>query len=113
MVKLGIFVMLYSIAIAMKVVCGIAESLKEGEQWFRDKISTNKAEQKVTKLHFYFQEFRGYTTDVVAQANSSATSPTFFGATFMMDDPLTVGPSQTSKETSTMEALSLFWPPTQ
>ncbi|KAF5947166.1 hypothetical protein HYC85_013123 [Camellia sinensis] len=34
----------------------------------------------------------------VAQANSTATSPTFFGLTYpMKDDPLTGGPSQSSK----------------
>ncbi|KAL7206926.1 hypothetical protein ACSBR2_019600 [Camellia fascicularis] len=83
-------------AIVMPVVCGIAEIPKDVKEWFY-KLSTNKVEQKVTKLHFYFQNVKGITTAAVAQANSTATSPTSFGLTFMMDSSLTVGPSQSSK----------------
>ncbi|GMP37573.1 hypothetical protein CsSME_00009183 [Camellia sinensis var. sinensis] len=95
MVTLGIFVMLCSIAIAMPVVCGIAKSPREGGERFHE-FSTNKLEQKVTKLRFYFQNLRGNTTAAAAQANGTATSPNFFGETFIADDPLTVNASQTS-----------------
>ncbi|CAL5378207.1 unnamed protein product [Camellia sinensis] len=94
--KLSIIVMLWSMAIAMPVVRGIAETPKDVEEWFY-KLSTNKVEQKVTKLPLYFQNVKGITTAVVAQANSTATSDTSFGLTFLMDSPLTVGPSQSSK----------------
>ncbi|THF94465.1 hypothetical protein TEA_009473 [Camellia sinensis var. sinensis] len=60
--KLGTIVVLCSMAIAMPVFCSIAEDPKEVEQWFHD--FTTKADQKVTKLHFYFQDLRDITTTI-------------------------------------------------
>ncbi|GMP37592.1 hypothetical protein CsSME_00009201 [Camellia sinensis var. sinensis] len=101
--KLGTIVVLCSMAIAMPVFCSIAEDPKEVEQWFHD--FTTKADQKVTKLHFYFQDLRDITTTIVAQSNTSLTSPTFFGLIYMVDDPLTVGPSQASKAVGRAQGL--------
>ncbi|KAL7206903.1 hypothetical protein ACSBR2_019579 [Camellia fascicularis] len=63
--------------VAMPVFCSIAEDPNEVEQWFHD--LTTKADQKLTKLHFHFQDLRGITTTIVAQSNTRLTSPTFFG----------------------------------
>ncbi|KAI8027290.1 Dirigent protein 23 [Camellia lanceoleosa] len=103
MIKLGTIVILCSMAIAMPVFCCIAGDPKELEQWFHD--LTTKTDQKVTKLHFYLQDLRGITTTIVAQSNTSLTSPTFFGLTYMVDDPLTVGPSQASKVVGRAQGL--------
>ncbi|XP_058190844.1 dirigent protein 22-like [Rhododendron vialii] len=76
----------------------IAEGPKEVEEWFHKfDDTTSVTHQKVTKLHFYFHDLRGLTTAVVAQSNTTAASPTFFGLFYAMDNPLTVGPSQASK----------------
>lgn len=98
----------------MPVYSGIADSPDDVEKWF-EKLGEYK--QKVTKLHFYYHDLRGKTSLQVAQANSSAASPTFFGMTYVMDDPLTAGPQFTSKPMgraqgllipSSMEELSLL-----
>ena len=97
--KLAIFVILCSITTAFPFVYGVTDDPKEVEEWFH-KIAHHHHhhhEQKVTKLHFYFQDLAGVTAMVVAQSNTTSTSPTYFGATLMMDNPLTVGPSQASK----------------
>ncbi|GFY94599.1 hypothetical protein Acr_09g0010450 [Actinidia rufa] len=82
---------------AFLVVFGVADDPKEVEEWFHKITNHHHHEQKVTKLHFYFQDLAGVTAMVVAQSNTTSTSPTYFGATLMMDNPLTVGPSQASK----------------
>ncbi|KAL7206910.1 hypothetical protein ACSBR2_019586 [Camellia fascicularis] len=104
--KLGTIVVLCSMAIAMPVFCSIAEDPKEVEHWFHD--LTTKTDQKVTKLHFYFQDLRDITTTIVAQSNTSLTSPTFFGLIYVVDDPLTVGPSQASKVVGRAQGLYGF-----
>ncbi|PSS21731.1 Dirigent protein [Actinidia chinensis var. chinensis] len=95
--KLTIFLVLCSITMAFLVVFGVADDPKEVEEWFHKITNHHHHEQKVTKLHFYFQDLAGITAMVVAQSNTTSTSPTYFGATLMMDNPLTVGPSQASK----------------
>ncbi|KAL1833814.1 hypothetical protein ACET3Z_003465 [Daucus carota] len=114
MARLGLFLVFYAVAaVGVPVFSGASEQPKEVENWF-GKLGQYK--QKVTKLHFYFHDLRGKTSVLVAQANSSATSPTYFGMTNIMDDPLTAGPEFTSKpvgraqglySTSSMEELSL------
>lgn len=93
MEKLGIVVVLILFPVAM----AIADGPKEVEEWFHKFNNISGAQQKVTKLHFYFHDLRGVTTRVVAQSNTTAASPTFFGVVYAMDNPLTVGPSQASK----------------
>ncbi|KAI4348807.1 hypothetical protein L6164_009484 [Bauhinia variegata] len=56
--------------------------------------------EKLSHLHFYFHDIvsgRNPTAVRVAQARMTNTSKTGFGAVVMADDPLTVGPSPTSK----------------
>ncbi|RYR51615.1 hypothetical protein Ahy_A06g026591 isoform B [Arachis hypogaea] len=56
--------------------------------------------EKLSHLHFYFHDIlsgQNPTAVRVAQAAMTATSPTFFGAVMMADDPLTVGPEPNSK----------------
>ncbi|KAL4187893.1 hypothetical protein AMTRI_Chr09g41300 [Amborella trichopoda] len=55
---------------------------------------------KVRHLHFYFHEVgkgSNPTPILVAEANSTKTSPTSFGSVYVADDPLTEGPNLTSK----------------
>ncbi|XP_015901352.1 dirigent protein 22-like [Ziziphus jujuba] len=56
--------------------------------------------QKLSHLHFYFQDIvsgRNPTAIRVAQAKMTNTSKSLFGAVFVMDDPLTMGPELSSK----------------
>ncbi|CAA2980589.1 dirigent 22-like [Olea europaea subsp. europaea] len=56
--------------------------------------------EKLSHLHFYFHDIlsgRNPTAVQVASAAMTNTSSTLFGAVIMIDDPLTVGPSMTSK----------------
>ncbi|XP_057500437.1 dirigent protein 22-like [Actinidia eriantha] len=81
---------------SMVIVQGIDEGPKAVEQWFKN-LSQKK--EKITKLHFYFHDTisgKNPTAIQVAQANTTSQSPTSFGATFVMDDPLTVGPEPNS-----------------
>ncbi|KAD3337345.1 hypothetical protein E3N88_32865 [Mikania micrantha] len=70
---------------------------------FSRKLSTkslNFKKQKLTHLHFYFHDIvaGNHPTAVrVAEATMTNTSRTGFGATVMIDDPLTVGPERSSK----------------
>lgn len=86
----------------LPVFSGVSEGPKEVEKWFQE-LST--AEQKVTKLHFYFHDLRGITSAEVAHANSTATSPTLFGFSSIMDDPLTDGPEFSSKPVGRVQGL--------
>ncbi|RZC44011.1 hypothetical protein C5167_036961 [Papaver somniferum] len=56
--------------------------------------------EKMTKLHFYFHDVITGKNPVavqIAQARGTKSSPTMFGAMFMIDDPLTEGPSPRSR----------------
>ncbi|KAH7834710.1 hypothetical protein Vadar_018834 [Vaccinium darrowii] len=108
--------------VLLMLICPMAMATSEGpkemEEWFYKFNTTSRVtQQKVTKLHFYFHDLRGVTTAVVAQSNTTATSPTVFGVLYAMDNPLTVGPSQASKVigraqglygSTSMEELSLI-----
>ena len=57
-------------------------------------------EEKLSHLHFYFHDIISSpkpTAVRVAEAAMTNKSATVFGAVFMMDDPLTVGPEPSSK----------------
>ncbi|KAL2490612.1 Dirigent protein 2 [Abeliophyllum distichum] len=63
--------------------------------------TTARSREKVTKLHFYFQDVLGgeYPTVVkVAEASSTSNSTTNFGRISMLDDLLTVGPEPDSQK---------------
>ncbi|CAI9112112.1 OLC1v1012494C1 [Oldenlandia corymbosa var. corymbosa] len=67
------------------------------ESWFK---SLPNAREKLTKLHFYFQDqVSGPNPSAVEVARSklTASSPHFFGLTRVFDDPLTVSGSPSSK----------------
>ncbi|XP_022851018.1 dirigent protein 22-like [Olea europaea var. sylvestris] len=72
-------------------------------QEFSRKLSKKEfglKKQKLSHLHFYFHDIvsgRNPTAVRVASAAMTNTSSSSFGAMFMMDDPLTVGPNMTSK----------------
>ncbi|KAK1411897.1 hypothetical protein QVD17_32743 [Tagetes erecta] len=69
--------------------------------------------QKLSHLHFYFHDIPEGDSDHptvvrVAQANMTKTSSTLFGATDVMDDPLTVGPERTSKIVGRAQGIYAF-----
>ncbi|KAG9158566.1 hypothetical protein Leryth_025372, partial [Lithospermum erythrorhizon] len=54
----------------------------------------------LTKLHFYLHDTvsgKKATAVWVAQSNATSAFLTLFGAVFVMDDPLTIGPKASSK----------------
>lgn len=59
----------------------------------------------MTKIHFYCHDLRDRTSITVASANSTASSPTLFGITSIMDDPLTEGPEFFSKQVGRVQGL--------
>ncbi|KDP20413.1 hypothetical protein JCGZ_06372 [Jatropha curcas] len=84
--------------IAMPMVNSIFQDSREIDQWIHE---LTHAKQKVTHLHFYFHDtFSGPspTAIVIARSNMTDKSPTLFGLTTMIDDPLTEGPELDSKE---------------
>ncbi|KAL4560715.1 hypothetical protein LXL04_032869 [Taraxacum kok-saghyz] len=78
--------------------------LLHGESYkFSRKLSPQSLDfkkQKLSHLHFYFQDIVGGdhpTAFRVAQSSITNTSSTGFGFVVMIDDPLTLGPERTSK----------------
>ncbi|KAK6240790.1 Dirigent protein - like 7 [Theobroma cacao] len=101
--------------LAALVICWLAMVMPMGQcsiegpeevyNWFH---KLPYAEEKVSKLHFYFHDAlsgKNPTAVRVAQASGSAKSPTFFGVVFVIDDPLTEGPEATSKELGRAQGL--------
>ncbi|CDP19245.1 unnamed protein product [Coffea canephora] len=67
------------------------------KKWFKE---LRHAKEKLTELHFYVHDrvtAESPTSVLVAQANSTSKSPTMFGATYVFDDPMTLGPEPSSK----------------
>lgn len=64
--------------------------------------------QKVTRLRFYVHDTlsgKNPSAVQVAQASTTKKSPTFFGAVFIFDDPLTEGPEPTSRPVGRAQGL--------
>ncbi|KAM7470912.1 hypothetical protein LguiA_009095 [Lonicera macranthoides] len=81
------------------------ESPEEVEAWFK-KLSHKK--QKLTKIQFYSHNLlkgSNRTSAPVAQANTTASSPTLFGLVNIMDIPLTAGPEPSSKPMGRAQGL--------
>ncbi|KAI3850252.1 hypothetical protein MKX03_025586 [Papaver bracteatum] len=73
------------------------KNLKWGDQ---STVPHKMGKEKMTKLHFYFHDVITGKNPVavqIAQARGTKSSPTVFGAMFMIDDPLTEGPNPRSK----------------
>ncbi|KAI3996258.1 hypothetical protein MKX01_026726 [Papaver californicum] len=73
------------------------KSVKWGDQ---STVPHKMGREKMTKLHFYFHDVITGKNPVavqIAQARGTKSSPTMFGAMFMIDDPLTEGPSPRSR----------------
>lgn len=103
MVKLTMIIMLVFMAAmaTIPVTSGISTGEPiEVENWFK-KLGTK--EEKVTRLHFYFHDINRVTSEVVANANNTATSPTLFGMVKVCDDPVTVGPEFLSKQVGRLQ----------
>lgn len=97
-----IFLVLCSVAAGAAASSSVAGKPKDVEKWFRQ---TKMAKQKLTKLHFYFHDIFDTTSVNVANSDITNTSPTKFGMTNIMDDPITVGPEFHSKQVGRVQGL--------
>ncbi|KAL4187878.1 hypothetical protein AMTRI_Chr09g41180 [Amborella trichopoda] len=79
---------------------------KAGADW---KKSLGLGKEKVSYLHFYFHDIASGTKNatalIVAMANTTITSSTFFGMLNVVDDPLTQGRAITSKVIGRMQGI--------
>ncbi|XP_021890672.1 dirigent protein 22-like [Carica papaya] len=73
-------------------------------QIFSRSLSPSKLglkKEKLSHLHFYFHDIvsgrKPTALKIIPEAAVTKNSSSFFGAVFMMDDPLTVGPEANSK----------------
>ncbi|XVF07416.1 hypothetical protein REPUB_Repub06bG0136900 [Reevesia pubescens] len=67
--------------------------------------------EKLSHLHFYFHDIvsgKNVTAVRVAEAPSTNHSSSFFGATVMMDDPLTIKPDVNSKIVGRAQGIYAF-----
>ncbi|XWS56160.1 hypothetical protein CRYUN_Cryun09bG0062400 [Craigia yunnanensis] len=67
--------------------------------------------EKLSHLHFYFHDIisgKNATACRVAEAPSTNHSSTFFGATVMIDDPLTIKPDVNSKIVGRAQGMYAF-----
>nr|WCZ54768.1 dirigent protein 14 [Phryma leptostachya subsp. asiatica] len=80
----------------MMVTCCYAtyQSPKAVEKWVKN---LHPSQEKLTKLHFFCHHLHGATATTIARATTTDTSPTFFGLLDTRDDPLTVGPQDSSQ----------------
>ncbi|KAL0397595.1 UNVERIFIED_CONTAM: Dirigent protein 4 [Sesamum calycinum] len=74
--------------------CAIDQSPKAVRKWAK---TLNPANQKLTKLHFFCHHLHGATATTIAKATCTDASPTFFGLLDTRDDPLTLGPEESSE----------------
>ncbi|KAL8115732.1 dirigent protein 22-like [Apium graveolens] len=104
MAKLTITVMIIFMA-AMAVTPAFSASVEgplEVAKWFKQ---METKEEKMTKLHYYFHDITGVTSEVVANANITATSPTLFGLVKVCDNPVTVGPEFSSAPVGKLQGI--------
>lgn len=90
---------------AMPLVYSIVEKPKGVDEWFQN---LHYAKQKVTRLRFYVHDTlsgKNPSAVQVAQASTTKKSPTFFGAVFIFDDPLTEGPEPTFRPVGRAQGL--------
>lgn len=75
---------------------GEAKLTESVEEWYKN---FGSARQKVTKLHFYFQDVNGGSDPTVLKVvEPTANSATSFGQVSMVDDLVTEGPEPDSKK---------------
>lgn len=91
-----------AVAMAMPLVHSTTGDPKEVDEWLH---KIQHAKQKMTRFHFYYHDIQNVSSMKVAQASITDKSPTFFGLTNMMDDPLTEGPELTSKQVGRAQGL--------
>ncbi|XP_049400789.1 dirigent protein 22-like [Solanum stenotomum] len=92
LVLLFCFIVILAIPMAQCVELGP----KAVEEWF-EKLPY--AKQKLTKFHFYYHDVvsgKNPTAITIAQPNTTAKPPIYFGVVDMIDDKLTVGPDPNS-----------------
>ncbi|KAG9442600.1 hypothetical protein H6P81_018454 [Aristolochia fimbriata] len=94
--KKRVLLILTLLALSSARIHGFAEELKG--DW-RHRLGVGK--EKMTQLHFFFHDTlsgKNPSAVPIAEAETTAKSPTVFGKVLMADDPLTEGPEPTSKE---------------
>lgn len=75
----------------------ISAEAQSSDQWYK-RVETEK--EVITTLEFYFHDIvsgRDASAVRIAQPLNNTSSPNLFGVLMMIDDPLTVGPEQSSK----------------
>ncbi|KAL8061985.1 hypothetical protein ABFX02_02G118300 [Erythranthe guttata] len=80
------------------------QSPKAVEKWV--KYLKYPSSEKLIKLHFFCHHLRGATAVTIARAATTAASPTYFGLMDVRDDPLTVGPDESSQRVGYAQGIS-------
>ncbi|KAI4310644.1 hypothetical protein MLD38_035607 [Melastoma candidum] len=95
--------MIYSVRFILLAFLLLATVVPSKPQGFSEDLDPKRhgpGREKLSHLHFYLHDTltgRDPTAMRVAEAPSSNSSTTLFGVVFVMDDPLTVSPDNTSK----------------
>ncbi|KAI3855828.1 hypothetical protein MKX03_017617 [Papaver bracteatum] len=87
------------LAVAMVLSMSNSQAHQEGN-WGDKTVPYAMGPEKMTKLRFYFHDIvvgDNPTAIRIAEAPGTNSSPTFFGALVMIDDPLTEGPDINSR----------------
>ncbi|KAI3446232.1 hypothetical protein Pfo_002897 [Paulownia fortunei] len=80
----------------------------EKKNWFQN---IHRVKEKVTQLQLYVQDILSGpnpTNIQVASANSTFTSPTFFGLVAVLDDPVRTGPNPNSEIVGRAQGFFVF-----
>ncbi|KAL0464453.1 UNVERIFIED_CONTAM: Dirigent protein 4 [Sesamum latifolium] len=84
--------------------CAIDQSPKAVRKWAKTLNPANH--QKLTKLHFFCHHLHNATATTIAKATTTDASPTFFGLLDTRDDPLTLGPEESSERLGYAQGIS-------
>ncbi|XP_026390147.1 dirigent protein 2-like [Papaver somniferum] len=87
------------VAVAMVLSMSHSQAHREGN-WGDETVPYTLGPEMMTKLRFYFHDIvvgDNPTAIRIAEAPGTNSSPTFFGALVMIDDPLTEGPDINSR----------------
>ncbi|MCL7047982.1 hypothetical protein MKW94_021071 [Papaver nudicaule] len=83
---------IFSILLVVAMVLSPLQLQAQGDNWGGETVPYTMGLEKMTKLHFYYHDngTGDYPTAFrIAEAAGTKSSPTFFGAFYMIDDPLT------------------------
>lgn len=108
MAKLNIYAIsiILSLFIATQIHARQLANDEDDHQLLLDNICLRN--ENLTKIHFYVQDIVGgpnTTSYEVARASITGDSPTSFGITLVLDNPVTAGPAQDSEELGRAQGL--------